>query len=40
MKKMLMILTAVLALAACNTFQGVGKDVKKAGESIENAAKR
>jgi predicted small secreted protein len=29
----------MVALAACNTVQGVGKDVKKAGESIEKAAK-
>ncbi len=25
-------------LAACNTIQGAGKDVKAAGQAIENAA--
>ncbi len=25
-------------LAACNTISGVGKDIKKGGESIEKAA--
>lgn len=39
-KKMVVLLVAVAALTACNTMQGVGKDVKKAGESLENAAKR
>jgi entericidin B len=29
----------VLSLAACNTVQGVGKDVQRAGEFIEKAAK-
>ena len=30
---------AVLQLSACNTVQGVGKDIKKGGEAIEKAAK-
>ncbi|MFO0832322.1 MAG: entericidin A/B family lipoprotein [Phycisphaerales bacterium] len=30
---------AALAVAACNTTEGVGKDVKAAGEGIEDAAK-
>ena len=38
MKHILLIL-CVLTLAACNTMQGVGKDVKKGGEAIEKAAK-
>ncbi|MDX2145874.1 MAG: entericidin A/B family lipoprotein [Rhodospirillaceae bacterium] len=29
----------VLSLGACNTLEGVGKDVKKAGEKIEGVAK-
>jgi predicted small secreted protein len=29
----------IVLLAGCNTVQGVGKDVKKAGEAIEKAAK-
>jgi entericidin B len=32
-------IVAVFAIAGCNTMQGVGKDVKKGGESIEKAAK-
>ena len=28
-----------LTLAACNTLEGVGKDIKKAGQSIENASR-
>ncbi|MGE5384273.1 MAG: entericidin A/B family lipoprotein [Betaproteobacteria bacterium] len=27
-------------LAACNTVQGVGKDIKKGGEAIERAANK
>jgi len=27
-----------LGLAACNTVEGVGKDVKAGGQAIENAA--
>ncbi len=36
------LIVAALAfhLAACNTMQGIGKDVKKAGEKIEEAAKK
>jgi predicted small secreted protein len=31
---------AVLLLAGCNTVQGMGKDIKKAGEKIERSAGR
>ena len=27
-------------LAGCNTIEGMGKDIAKAGESIENASKK
>ncbi|MEO1750835.1 entericidin A/B family lipoprotein [Thiofaba sp. EF100] len=30
---------ATLLLSACNTFEGIGKDIKKGGEAIERAAK-
>jgi predicted small secreted protein len=30
---------AVAALSACNTVEGVGKDIKSAGKTIENAGK-
>jgi predicted small secreted protein len=29
-----------VTLAACNTVKGVGQDMQKAGESIENAVKK
>lgn len=29
---------AVLALSACNTLQGAGKDIERAGEEIQDAA--
>lgn len=28
-----------LSLTACNTVEGMGKDIKKGGEAIEKAAK-
>jgi len=40
MKTILCIIAAMLALSACNTIEGVGKDVKKGGEAIEKAADR
>ena len=33
-------LCALLSLAGCNTFEGMGKDISKAGETIENASKK
>lgn len=41
MKKLIALVvaaTAMLFLAACNTVQGVGKDVKATGQAIEKAA--
>jgi predicted small secreted protein len=38
-KKMFALIVCVLAVAACNTMEGVGKDIKKGGEAIEKAAK-
>lgn len=32
--------SVTLLLAGCNTFRGVGQDVQKVGEKIENAAKK
>ena len=41
MKKMLgLVIGAMVLLVGCNTFEGVGKDVTKAGEAIENASKK
>ena len=39
MSSFLLTVFAVL-LTGCNTMQGVGQDLKKAGEAIENAAKK
>ena len=33
-------LALCFALAACNTIKGAGQDIQKAGNAIENAAKR
>jgi predicted small secreted protein len=39
-KNLLLIAAAMFVLAACNTIDGIGKDIRKAGESIEDAAKK
>ena len=36
----LLSMLAALVLSGCNTLQGVGKDLKQGGESIERAAKK
>lgn len=35
----LIVIASVASLSACNTFQGVGKDIEKGGQAIEKAAK-
>jgi len=41
MKKLVLIAaTLVVVLSGCNTINGLGKDIQKAGESIEDAANR
>ena len=39
MKTAILILTAAFALAACNTVQGIGKDIEKGGQAIEKATR-
>ena len=39
-KTLLLALFACVSLAACNTVQGIGKDVKKVGETVENVGKK
>ena len=39
MFRVLIAFVMLLALSACNTVEGTGKDVKKGGEAIEKAAK-
>lgn len=38
MKTFFLLLTLLL-LAGCNTLEGIGKDMRRGGEMIENAAK-
>jgi predicted small secreted protein len=40
LKTIIAVLAAVWLLAACNTIEGIGKDVKTAGEKVEEAAKK
>ena len=42
MKTIMALVCAALgfALAGCNTVEGAGKDIKKAGDKIEKAAER
>lgn len=40
MIRTLAVLTALLALAACNTIAGAGRDVSSAGRAVEDAASR
>jgi predicted small secreted protein len=40
MTRLILIVSAVLALTACNTIKGIGQDVQKTGQVIEGAAKK
>jgi entericidin A len=41
MKKLLgIVVAAAWLLAGCNTIEGMGKDISKAGDKIEEAAKK
>ena len=39
MIKMIAGMVCLLALVACNTVRGVGQDVEKAGEAVQNSTK-
>lgn len=39
MFRVLVVFVLAFVLSACNTVEGIGKDVKKGGEAIEKAAK-
>jgi entericidin B len=39
MKKLITFFALALLLAGCNTVQGVGKDIEKAGEAIQKSSK-
>ena len=40
MKKFMACMALLALLAWCNTVAGIGKDMSKAGDTIENAAKK
>ncbi len=40
MKTLFALIVSSLVLMGCNTMEGIGKDVKKAGEAVENAARK
>jgi entericidin A len=40
MKTVLLIVTAMFTLTACNTMQGLGQDVQKVGQKIEDKAEK
>ncbi len=37
--KLLIAASVLLVMGACNTVEGIGKDVQKCGEAIEKSAK-
>lgn len=39
MKKIVVLLLALSALAGCNTVRGVGQDIEKGGEAIQRSTK-
>lgn len=36
----LILLSGLLALSACNTVSGIGKDIERAGEAIQGAGEK
>ncbi|HET8744359.1 MAG TPA: entericidin A/B family lipoprotein [Ramlibacter sp.] len=40
LKAIATLLAAAFVLAGCNTMRGMGQDIQKAGEKIEDAAKK
>ena len=40
MKVLLIMLATVAALVGCNTMEGAGKDIEKAGDKIQEKAKK
>ena len=39
MKKMLALILAAAVLGGCNTMSGLGKDIERGGEMLQDAAK-
>ena len=40
MKKIMMLLVSAFVMVGCNTIEGIGKDVKRAGSAVEEAARK
>ena len=40
MTRFLSLMAVAFLLVGCNTFEGLGKDISKAGDKIEEAAKK
>ena len=40
MKQVIALIALAFALAGCNTVRGVGQDIQKAGEKIEDSSKK
>ena len=40
MKTLFTLIATLFVLVGCNTIEGMGKDITKAGETIENASKK
>lgn len=40
MKAALIILAMALCLSACNTVNGIGKDLESAGKAVQNTSKK
>jgi predicted small secreted protein len=40
MKTIVTLIAAAFVLAGCNTVRGIGQDVQKAGEKIEDATRK
>ena len=40
MRRLLILMATIVVLAGCNTMAGLGKDMEKAGEKIQEKAKK
>ena len=40
MKKLAVLILSIYLLTACNTINGIGKDVEKLGEKVQGASKK
>ena len=40
MTRLILIAAAMFALTACNTINGMGRDIQRAGEKIEDVSKK